>query len=118
MINTVRDYLLARLGVPTTPRASPVGSVLGLAVAQILRQDPRRVGFIFINLSPNQIFISPIGAPSAANGIRVGPNGGSVHVLALEDGEMTAWEWAGMADLAGSNYFILEILLATEAEVA
>jgi len=118
MINTVRDYLLARLGVPTTPRASVAGSTLGLTVAQILRQDPRRVGFIFINLSPNQIFISPIGAATSTNGIRVGPSGGSVHVLALEDGEMAAWEWSGVADLAGSNYFILEILLATEAEVA
>jgi len=118
MINTVRDYLLARLGVPTTPRASAAGSVLGLTVGQILRQDPRRVGFIFINLSPNQMFISPIGAASATNGIRVGPSGGSVHVLSLEDGEMTAWEWTGIADLAASNYFILEILLATEAEVA
>jgi hypothetical protein len=113
MIRTCREYLQGHIGAPVEARASAAGSTLDTASAQILRQDPRRIGFTFVNLSANEMYVTPVGAASATNGIRVGPSGGSVNVQADDDGEMSAWEWVGIATAAASNYFILEQLLVT-----
>ena len=91
--------------------ASVDGVTLGVAAAQALRQNPTRLAFLFVNLSPNVMYLTPLGTPSAAKGVYVGPNGGSFSVLAEEDGEVVAWEWRGLAVAAASPYFLLETLL-------
>lgn len=111
MIRNVRDYLDARRGVHMVAQASADGVTLGVAAAQALRQNPTRVAFLFVNLSPNVMYLTPIGTPSAAKGCYVGPNGGSLGLLAEEDGEVVAWEWRGIAGAAASQYFVLETLL-------
>jgi hypothetical protein len=111
VINNVRDYVRARLGVPTETRASAAGAVMGVAAARILPQDPARIVFTLINLSANEIFITPVGVPAALYGIRLGPNGGTVTVSADEDGEVVAWEWLGIATAINSNYLALETLI-------
>lgn len=111
---TVRDLLEARLGVRTTAFENRAASSIGTTAGQVFRQDPSRVSFLFVNLSLNNITIRPRIAPTSTRGIRLAPNGGSVEVDWETDGEVVAWEWLGIADGAGSEFFALENIIAKE----
>ena len=115
MAKTIRDLLLARLGAPTTPFTNRAGSSVGTTAALVLRNDPSRIAFLFVNLSLNTIFLTPVGVPSSTNGIALAASGGSVMVLWEEDGEMTAWEWRAVATAAASTFLALEAILAPES---
>jgi hypothetical protein len=116
MISNVRDYLEARLGVRTDTRVSADGVTLGVAAAIVFRQDPRRLGFSFVNLSPNIMYLTPVGTPSATKGFYLGPNGGTLGMNILEDGEIVAWEWLGIAGAPASPYYTVEALLVPAGE--
>lgn len=111
---TIRALLEAKFGTRFTPFANRAASTIGATAGQIFRQDPSRVAFLFVNLSLNNIFLTPLGAPSSSNGIRVDANGGSLAVNWEEDGEVVAWEWLGIADGAASPFFALETIIAPE----
>lgn len=115
---TVRELLVRRFGTYFTPESNRVASTVGTTSTEVLRGDPSRVGFLFVNLSLNNIFLSPIGAASATNGIRLDPNGGSVSVEWEEDGEVVAWPWQAVADGAGSAFLALETRIAPTAPTA
>jgi hypothetical protein len=113
-MDSVRDFLSSRLGVNVETRGSTAGSTIGATAAQVLKQDGRRIGFLFVNLSAVDMWVTPVGVPSSTNGIYVGPNGGNISLLSLEDGEVTAWEWLGVAAAAGASYFTLEALIGSQ----
>ena len=111
----IRELIQSRLGCPTTSRASPDPSTIGVVAAQILKLDSRRIAAQIINLSTQVIYVTPIGVPSATIGIRLEPNGGALALSFLEDGEVVAWEWLALATGALSNYLALETLIGTES---
>lgn len=117
MIENNRQLLQRVIGVPLVSRGSVAGAMIGVAISAPIVQSPGRVGFVFVNLSVNTIYLTPVGDPSATRGIRVGPGGGTVRCWVLEDGEAVGWEWRAIADAAGSSYFLLETLIQLVPEV-
>lgn len=113
-ITNVREFLDKLYGVATSSRSSADPSTIGVTAGRILKQDSRRLAATVVNLSPNTIYLAPIGVPSATNGIRLEANGGTANISAAEDGEAVAWEWLGVATGALSNYFVLETLIETQ----
>ena len=108
-IKTLKDLLNQELGVETFERET--ATTAGVAATQLMRQNPNRIAFILYNLSANILFINPLTAPSSTRGIRLGPNGGFVSMFYREDFTLTAREWQIIADVAGSAFYLLEILL-------
>ncbi len=112
---TLQTLLERRLGVKTRPRLSPAGFQIGASIAQVLRQTPNRVAAVIINLSVNELFVSPDGITSATHGIRLSPSGGALTLLWDEDFDMVGYEWNAIASGAASDVFVLEVLtLSTE----
>src|SRR5882724_3765124 len=72
-----------RLGVPS----------IGITPVTVYKNDPTRFTFEFFNLSPSNIWLLDDPSVSAAKGILVGPNGGSLVLLWEEDFELVAGEW-------------------------
>jgi hypothetical protein len=72
-----------------------------LGPSTLFRQNAARVAFVVVNVGTGTLFRLPTipgqGEPSALNGIRLEPNGGSLTVQWDEDGEMVAWEWRGFS---------------------
>ena len=112
----LQGLLKKQLGVTTYERISAAGVTVGVAASRVVRQNPNRVAFVFVNLSVNSIYISPIITPSATRGIRVGPSGGLLRVVWDEDFSLTGYEWNAIASAAGSEYFLIELLTAPEEE--
>ena len=110
---TVRDLLARKVGVPVTARTSPVG----VAVApgnRVLKQDPTRIFFLVVNTGAVPVFLQPaVGtAPQGgSNGVRLEANGGAATTWWEEDGEVTAYEWNGVASAAGGVVFVMEVVI-------
>lgn len=111
MPKSVADLQRERLGVRTSPFVNRVASSVGVTAAQLLRQDPNRPSFLFVNLSLADMYVGPFRDPSSSKGIRVGPSGGSLAVWWAEDGEVVTWEWYAVATLAASAYLVIENLI-------
>lgn len=114
---SVRDLLKARLGTATSPRVNRAASSVAVTTTQVLRNDPSRASFLFVNLGAFVVFLTPEGVPSSTNGIRVEPNGGALAVEWETDGEVVAWEWRAIAVGGASAVLILENVIDAGREV-
>lgn len=112
--DTIETLLARTFGVKVIARPSAAGLTVGVASAQVLRQNPNRVGFTFINLSPNTIYLAPGAPASSTYGISVGANGGAVSVVWYEDFVLCGYDWQALATAAGSAYLVVELLTAPE----
>lgn len=110
MARTVHDLVRERFGTSGFPIVNPTVSTLGTTAGQAARQNPNRLGVLFMNLSLNNMFLGFWPDVSSTKGIRLGANGGFYKSVWFEDFEMPAWEWFGIADGAASALLVVEIL--------
>jgi len=115
---SLRDLIDRRLGVRTFHGVNRATSSIGTSIATLVRQDANRVAFIVINLSPVNLFIGPIEAPSSTRGIQVGPNGGNFTAVWDEDFDLVGFEWRALAEAAASSVFVLEVLTLRDEPAA
>ena len=107
-IRTIQDLLEAQLGTSFIERENPEGiDNIDTAVKDILRPDPSRVAFLFVNLSSTDaIFLRPSGAATTSNGVRV-PAGGSAFTSWREDGTTPAKGWSALTETNNNQAFYL-----------
>lgn len=98
------------IGIETEPRVNPDVSSVGVAVVRILPNNPNRFGFVIINLGAVAIYIRPDFAVSVTAGIRLAPNGGSFSATWRDDFNLTGWDWYAIAEAAGTEIFVLEVV--------
>jgi len=103
------DVINDRFGLATEAAEVRFGLQLGTSVGTVLRPDPRRLAAIIVNLSGGSIHVGPSRAVSATRGIRIPASGGSLQLIWDEDFDVVGWEWYGIADLAASDVYTLEI---------
>lgn len=108
---SVQEVLLERYGLRVTTRKSADNFEMGLAIAQIVPSNPRRLSLIMINLSANSIWIAPETFVAPAHGIMLVPNGGTFILNYREDLTLASHAWAGIADGANSDMYWLEACL-------
>ena len=110
---TIRDLLLARLGVPTTPQTNRSTASVGTTAGQILRNDTGRVAFLIVNLGAFSIFVVPqvAGQPSPTLGVLIQANGGALSAKWDDDGEVVAWEWLAIAVGGASAVYVQEAVI-------
>lgn len=88
---------------------------VGTDVQELLGGDPERVQVVVVNLSANTVFIGWRSTVSAANGVRLGANGGSASFNADDDATLPTRQLFGVATGAASQIYILT--LRRESEV-
>lgn len=111
---TLADLVRGKLGAPTFTRENPEVTSVGVTPVTILRQNPNRIAWTFINLSTVDIWLRPLRDPTSSAGIRVGPSGGTAISLWEEDLDLVGLEWRAIADAAASAIFMIEWLLQRE----
>ncbi len=111
---TLGDLVQDFLGVKTFHRDNPVTATVGLASQTLLRQNPNRVAFLVVNLSPNNVHIGPFGDVSSSKGILASPSGGNIVAHYREDFDIVGLEWFGIANVAGSAVLVIEWLTQRE----
>jgi len=111
--STIRDLVVARLGVPVTPVFNRQGGIITTTQSVILKQDPTRVAFIVSVGGPFDCFIGPTRIFLAQNfGFRVPGFNGVAVATWDEDGEIVGEEWAGQSVGGGDLVLITEYLIA------
>lgn len=109
--DSVQEVLQERYGLRVTTRKSGDAFEMGVAMAQIVPANPRRLSLIMVNLSANNIYIAPETFVSAAHGILLVPNGGTFILNYREDLTLASHAWMGVAAGANSDMYWLETSL-------
>ena len=111
----VQDLLEKQFGVKSTYNVNPETTSIAASPVKtkFLSYNPRRISFVFINLSAVAVLVAPdVNVAIAPNkrGIYLVPNGGTLSMVWTEDFEMPAMEWFGIADGAAADVFCLEVM--------
>jgi len=104
-----REFGLKRFGFPTRAVENPVIDSVGTTAAEILKNNPDRVFWLVINLSPNVVYLGFTGEVSSTRGIRLDSYGGWASMSVEEDGEAVAYLIFALATGASSAIYVLEI---------
>lgn len=107
---TLHKMIRNLFGVYTIHGINPLTETVDIAVTRILQMNPARLGFIFVNLSLNDIYISPDNTVSATRGIYIAPSGGSFSVIWDKDFELCSMNWYATAAIDASAVYVLEII--------
>lgn len=110
---SLRELLEARFGTRGFPNENPENlASIGVTAQRLLRGNPNRIAFLYINLSVDTHYLRFGAAPSATNGIQVGPGGGSVRVFYIDDFDLPAYEWNVLGAAAGGAFYCVEYVTA------
>lgn len=109
-MKTLYDLLQSVYGISGIHRINPLVDEIDIALTRILPSNPNRLAFVFINLSDQNIYLSPDSDAGADHGIWIAPNGGSFIVQWDKDLILPTLEWNGVAGADNSDIFIIEIL--------
>ena len=107
-IRNIYDLLRKEYGVEFVEEENPTGADnIDIAVKTILKADGGRVGFIFLNLSANTMYLRPKETPTSSAGIPVDANGGSIVSIFRDDLTLPSKEWKAIAAADNSAFYLL-----------
>jgi hypothetical protein len=106
-MGAVTEYVSMKYGRRTATLEKTV--TLGAAVVRVLENNPNRFAWAIFNLSgANIAYLGFTAAVSAANGLQINPNGGSITMSADQDLELPTHEMHGLASAAATTIFVFE----------
>jgi len=105
-LGALADFVTRRFGVPTRPIFNPVTDTVDSTRPLVLRANPDRLAWAVYNLSPNNVYLAWSPDVSTTKGVLLDPNGGTLILLADEDGELVGYEVWGYAATASSIYVV------------
>ena len=105
----VAAYLEKKWGGPT--RLVPFVSVAVLTTpTRIVQNNPRRFEWVAVNVGVGTVTVSWDTSLVAGSQIPIPPLGGSIIVLADEDGEMVTYEAWAIAPVMGNTLWVAEVV--------
>lgn len=107
---TTYEVLQTIYGISGTFKENPLTSDVNIAVTRIMPNNPNRLAFVLMNLSGNDIYISPKENVSSTNGIYISPSGGSIVMQWDKDLILPTLSWYATAGADSSSIYILEIV--------
>lgn len=110
-VNSLAELIERAWGVKTIHRINPYTEEVHSTVTQIFSKEPKRVGFVFLNLSDSEIYLAPDMQVSDSRGIEIKANGGSLTMIWDEDFDLVTQSWYGIADADNSDIFTIELRL-------
>ena len=108
LLRSVQEVLEVRYGLRISTQESADDFELGVAIAQIVPMNPRRLSLIMVNLSANNVWIAPGTFVAPAHGIMLVPNGGTFILNYREDLTLASHAWYGISAAANSDFYWLE----------
>lgn len=113
---SLHEFISERFGVRVRERENAETEAMTTTSALVLRADSSRLAATVINLGQSDVFLRPRRPPSATVGIRLGPNGGSITLMAEEDFALVGVDWFGATAVGTSTLYVLEEVMIQETE--
>lgn len=112
IIGSLADLLEFRYGVKTTHRINPTGNtVIANIVLPILGSNPKRLGYVILNMGDNPCWIAPRDAVADDYGLELVANGGSISMRWNVDFELVTLPWYIVSGLPGTVVFAMEVMI-------
>jgi hypothetical protein len=105
----VKDLIGDLYGIRTNTRINPLVNAAQITATRVFNNNPRRLSFLFVNLSANAVYLTPDNQPSATRGIYLAPGGGLASALWSEDFELVTREWFAIAVGGVSSVYCMEV---------
>jgi len=99
----------AKIGFPSRPIINPVTNTVATTPTLILRNNPDRIYWLIVNLSPYDGYVGWDSQVSATRGLLLPANGGYASVSIVEDGELTIMEVYAINLTASGTWMIVEV---------
>jgi len=111
VVRSLADLLMQKYGVRTSERINPHHTnPIVAAVQPALGSNPKRLGFVVVNMGANTCWLAPRDTVSNIFGIVLVPNGGSVGMSWEEDFHMVSLPWYVISVAApGTDIFVMEV---------
>ena len=110
-VQSLANLLDREYGIKTRSVINPLVEEVDIAVTQILGGEPKRVGSLIMNLSANIIHVCFDPQVSAARGIFLAPNGGSVNFVWSQDFNLVSLPLYGSAAADASDIISVSLLI-------
>jgi len=111
-ISSLAELLELRYGVRTTHRINPTNNTVFVAAVQpVLPSNPKRLGFVIVNMGDNPMWIAPRDAVADDYGIELVANGGSMSLRWNVDFEMVTLPYYGISNAGGTVIFVMEVTI-------
>ena len=107
---TLQELIESQFGVKTSYEINPVTDSALVNVTRVLGINPNRLGFVFMNMGANTVYLSPQNTVSVGNGIMIQSGGGGVSFIWRDDFNLVGVDWYAIADGLASNIHIMEIV--------
>lgn len=104
------DLVNERFRGPVVPFVNRLITSVGITATQLMRPDSDRLGFVFVNLSINTMYLGWFADVSSSKGVRVGQGGGNAVAVWDEDFLVLGQDWYVVADAAASNLYLTEYI--------
>lgn len=105
-------FIENKFGTKTRSIQNPEVTAVATTVTRLLKNNPDRLSYTFINLGANSVYLAWDREVSTSRGVLVASGGGSITLSADEDGEIVGYELYGIAATGACNCF----LVVTEGE--
>lgn len=110
-MTSLHELIDQQFGVRTRPAENRETQAMTTGSALVLRSDSTRLAATIVNLGQSDVFLRPRRPPTSTVGIRLGPNGGSMQLLAGEDFALVGVDWFGVTAVGTSTLYTLEVLI-------
>ena len=109
-VKSLADMLAREYGVETSYRIDPTGNTAFVAAVQpVLGTNPKRLGFVIVNMGANNLYLAPRSNVAFDYGFVLVPNGGALNMIWNQDFEMVTLPYYGISNAAGTNIFVMEV---------
>lgn len=95
-------------GRPVRPETSVVN--IGATPTRILKNSPRRIGWMIVNRGASDITADFVNAVVLGTGFLIVQNGGYLSATVDEDGELVAWEFWGIVSAGSIPLYVAEFV--------
>jgi len=99
----------AKVGFPSRPVINPVTNTVATTPTLILKNNPDRIYWLIVNLSPNDGYAGWDPTVSPTRGMLIPANGGYASASIEEDGELVIHEVYAVNLNAVGTWYIVEI---------
>lgn len=110
---TLKQLIEQQFGVQTD--TSIVSVSVGTTAIQLAPNNPNRVGLVIMNLSGNDVYISPFSGVSSTNGLKLATSGGSITLNWQYDLTFCGYGFQAVASGANSSVLVLEVFTISQA---
>ena len=111
-VHSAYELLANQFGLALDFEENPVVSSVGVTDLVLVKNNPRRIALVIINLSGNTLYVRPGSSPASATaGMVLVSGGGSLTMDVTSDFILPAREWHAVATGAASAVYVMGVFI-------